>query len=514
MSNRRETVLILDFGSQYTQLIARRCREEGVYSRIESWDWSLEEIKTLAPVGIILSGGPNSVYEDDAPVRWDDLISLGIPVLGICYGLQVMMLREGGVVEAAHSREYGRAKVTIQTDSRLFQGIDPEQPVWMSHGDHTTRLAGGWKQLAVSDSGIIAAVEDARRNFYGVQFHPEVTHTPAGDKILRNFLYDICGATGGWSMRSYSDEAVELIANRLGSNGVICALSGGVDSSVAATLVHKVAGDRLRCVFVNNGVLRKNEAAEVESIFRPRFKDSLVTIDASEAFFADLAGVADPEQKRKKIGGRFITVFEQEAKLFKDAKFLVQGTIYPDVIESSSSKGPAKVIKSHHNVGGLPEKLGLQLIEPLRDLFKDEVRQLGRELGLPESMLMRHPFPGPGLAVRIIGEVTRESVKILQEADAIFIEELREADWYSHVSQAFAVLLPVRTVGVMGDNRTYEQVIALRSVDTRDFMTADFSPLPHELLARVASRIANTVRGVNRVVYDVTSKPPATVEWE
>ncbi len=510
----RETILILDFGSQYTQLIARRCREEGVFSRIESWDWALEEIKNLKPVGIILSGGPNSVYEEGSPVRWDDLIGLGIPILGICYGLQVMMLREGGVIEAAHKREYGRARITIHSQSRLFQGVEALQPVWMSHGDHTTKLADGWVQLATSDSGIIAAVEDAKRNFYGVQFHPEVSHTPAGDKILRNFLYDICQAKGGWSMRSYSDEATDQIARSIGSNGVICALSGGVDSSVAATLVHKVAGDRLRCVFVNNGVLRKNEAAEVESIFKPRFNDSLITIDASDDFFADLAGITDPELKRKTIGGRFIQVFEKEAKQFADAKFLVQGTIYPDVVESSSSKGPAKIIKTHHNVGGLPEKLGLKLVEPLRDLFKDEVRQLGRELGLPESMLMRHPFPGPGLAVRILGEVTRESVHILQQADAIFIEELREADWYSKVSQAFAVLLPIKAVGVMGDNRTYEQVIALRSVDTRDFMTADFSPLPHELLARVASRIANTVRGVNRVVYDVTSKPPATVEWE
>jgi len=514
LTNRRETILILDFGSQYTQLIARRCREEGVFSRIESWDMPLAEIKSLEPVGIILSGGPNSVYEDGAPVRWDDLIGLGVPVLGICYGLQVMMLREGGTIEAAHSREYGRARIRIEAQSRLFDGIDPDQPVWMSHGDHTAKLASGWSRLATSDSGIIAAVEDAKRNFYGVQFHPEVSHTPAGDKILRNFLYGICNARGGWSMRSYSDEAVEQIAIRIGSNGVICALSGGVDSSVAATMVHKVAGKRLRCVFVNNGVLRKNEAAEVESIFKPRFGDSLITVDASAEFYSDLAGISDPEQKRKRIGARFITVFEREAKRFEDASFLVQGTIYPDVIESSSSKGPAKVIKSHHNVGGLPEKLGLSLIEPLRELFKDEVRQLGRELGLPESMLTRHPFPGPGLAVRIPGEVTPEAVKILQEADAIFIEELRESGWYAHVSQAFAVLLPVRTVGVMGDNRTYEQVIALRSVDTRDFMTADFSPLPHDLLARVASRIANTVRGVNRVVYDITSKPPSTVEWE
>jgi len=507
-------VLILDFGAQYTQLIARRCREEGVFSLIQPWDWELDHIKRLKPVGIVLSGGPNSVYEDGAPVRWEDLAALGAPILGICYGMQAMMLREGGKVEAAHSREYGRANITIETPSRLFKGIEPQQPVWMSHGDHATVLPKGWRQIARSDSGVIAAVEHEKREFYGVQFHPEVTHTPAGDKIIRNFLYDICGAKGGWSMRNYAEEAVEIIRGQLGDGQAICALSGGVDSSVAATLVHQVAGDRLRCVFVDNGLLRKNEAAEVEATFRPKFGEALFVARSAHEFYADLAGITEPEAKRKKIGGRFIEIFEREAKAFSGAGFLVQGTIYPDVIESASSKGPAHVIKSHHNVGGLPERLGFKLIEPLRELFKDEVRQLGRELGLPESMLMRHPFPGPGLAVRILGEVNAESVKILQEADAIFIEELRESGWYPKVSQAFAVLLPVKSVGVMGDARTYQQVIALRSVDTRDFMTADFSPLPHELLGRVASRIANQVRGVNRVVYDVTSKPPATVEWE
>jgi GMP synthase (glutamine-hydrolysing) len=514
LSSQRETVLILDFGSQYTQLIARRCREEGVFSRIESWDYALDEIVALSPVGIILSGGPNSVYDEDSPVRWDDLASLGKPVLGICYGLQVMMLKEGGMVSPGQSREYGRARVSIEAPSRLFHGLDSEQPVWMSHGDHTTKLAPGWRKLATSDSGIVAAVESEKQEFYGVQFHPEVSHTPAGDRIIHNFLYDICQARGGWSMRNYVDEATEAIAGKLGSGHAICALSGGVDSSVAAVLVHRVAGIRLQCVFVDNGLLRKNEAVEVETTFRPRFGESFNVVRAQDEFYTDLNGVSEPEVKRKLIGNRFITVFEREAKRFKDAKFLVQGTIYPDVIESASSKGPAHVIKTHHNVGGLPELLGVSLIEPLRELFKDEVRQLGRELGLPESMLMRHPFPGPGLAVRILGAVTPEAVAILQEADAIFIEELRESDWYPKVSQAFAVLLPIRSVGVMGDARTYEQVIALRSVDTRDFMTADFSPLPHDLLARVASRIANTVRGVNRVVYDVTSKPPATVEWE
>jgi len=514
LSSSRETILILDFGSQYTQLIARRCREEGVFSRIEPWDLPADEIRRRHPIGLILSGGPNSVYEEGSPVRWDDLAALGLPILGICYGLQVMMLKEGGRVEPAASREYGRAKIRIEAPSPLFKGVEPDQPVWMSHGDHATVLPAGWDQLARSDSGVIAAVEDWKRGFYGVQFHPEVSHTPAGDKIIRNFLYDICGAREGWSMRSYADEATDAIRERLGDDRAICALSGGVDSSVAATLVHAVAGDRLRCVFVDNGLLRKNEAAEVEAIFRPRFGDSLIVARSAEEFYADLKGVVEPEEKRKRIGGRFIKVFEREAALFAGAKFLVQGTIYPDVIESASSMGPAQVIKTHHNVGGLPERLGVKLIEPLRDLFKDEVRQLGRELGLPESMLMRHPFPGPGLAVRIPGEVTPEAVMLLQEADAIFIEELRESGWYPRVSQAFAVLLPVRSVGVMGDGRTYERVLALRSVDTRDFMTADFSPLPHELLARISSRIANEVRGINRVVYDVTSKPPATVEWE
>jgi len=514
LNSPRETLLILDFGSQYTQLIARRCREEGVFSLIQSWDWPLDEIKRLAPVGIVFSGGPNSVYEEGAPVRWEDLKELGLPILGICYGLQVMMLREGGKVEAAHSREYGRATVVIEAQSRLFKGIEPNQPVWMSHGDHATQLPAGWRSLAHSDSGIIAAVEHEKRPWYGVQFHPEVSHTPAGDKIIRNFLYDICSAKGGWSMRNYAEEAVNAIRMQLGDGKAICALSGGVDSSVAATLVHQVAGDRLRCVFVDNGLLRKNEASEVEATFRPTFGEALFVSRSADLFYSDLAGVTEPEAKRKKIGARFIEVFEREAKLFSGAGFLVQGTIYPDVIESASSKGPAHVIKSHHNVGGLPERLGVKLIEPLRELFKDEVRQLGRELGLPESMLMRHPFPGPGLAVRILGEVNADSVKILQEADAIFIEELRESGWYPKVSQAFAVLLPVKSVGVMGDARTYQQVIALRSVDTRDFMTADFSPLPHELLGRIASRIANQVRGVNRVVYDITSKPPATVEWE
>ncbi len=514
MTDRRETVLILDFGSQYTQLIARRCREEGVFSRIEPYDFQLEDIRRLKPVGIILSGGPNSVYDEGAPQLNPDLMTLDFPLLGICYGMQLMVIERGGRVDAGRVREYGRADIKLLNRSKLLKGLEGELPVWMSHGDHITELPDGFIQTSGSGSGIISSIEHPQAGFYGVQFHPEVSHTPSGDRIIRNFLYNICGAAGGWDMRSFALQAVEDARACIGDGRAICALSGGVDSSVASTLVYRAIGDRLRCVFVDSGLMRKNEAEEVEKVFRPRLGDNLVTVDAGEEFLADLAGIADPEEKRRRIGNRFIDVFQREAERFGDAKFLVQGTLYPDVIESAGSSGQAAVIKTHHNVGGLPERLDVELIEPLRYLFKDEVRQVGRELGLPESILMRHPFPGPGLAVRILGEVDADSVTILQEADAIFIAELRESGWYDRVSQALAVLLPVRTVGVMGDGRTYERIVALRSVDTRDFMTADFSPLPHDLLALVASRIANEVPGINRVVYDVTSKPPATVEWE
>lgn len=514
MKNSKETILILDFGSQYTQLIARRCREEGVFSRIEPFDWALENIQRLKPVGIVLSGGPSSVYDHDAPQRWADLSGLGMPLLGICYGMHIMVRGQGGKVVASSKREYGRATITTSNNSRLFQGLEGSQPVWMSHGDHVEELPEGWQQISISDSGIISGVQNQKLRFYGVQFHPEVSHTPSGDRMLRNFLYDICGARGGWNMEAFVQNTITEIQEKVGEDRVIGGFSGGVDSAVATTLVHRAIGKMLRVVLVDNGLLRKNEAARIEDVFRPLFGDSLVIVDAGAKFLADLSGVTDPEGKRRRIGYRFIDVFQEEARRFTKAEFLLQGTLYPDVIESAGSSGPAAVIKTHHNVGGLPETLGLKLIEPLRDLFKDEVRQVGRELGLPESILMRHPFPGPGLAVRILGEVTPEAVNMLQEADDIFIEELRISGWYEKVSQALAVLLPVRTVGVMGDARTFEQVIALRAVDTRDFMTADFSPLPHALLAQIASRIANEVRGVNRVVYDVTSKPPATIEWE
>ena len=569
MIEQRETVLILDFGSQYTQLIARRCREEGVFSRIEPWDWSVEEIRDLKPVGIILSGGPNSVYDEGAPQLNRELLKLQIPLLGICYGMHLLVIEHKGEVAPGKVREYGRATIIRpplssppaergggdefsppvshgeikqnnsppgfrggnqrggrddshtsdlhegnQRGGRLLDGLDCELPVWMSHGDHVSRMPDGWRITAESASGIIAAIENSAAGLYGVQFHPEVHHTPSGDKILRNFLYDICGASGGWDMRSFVISTIEEIKRTIGNSKAICALSGGVDSSVTATLVNQAIGDRLRCVFVDNGLLRKNEAEQVEAVFKPRFGDSLTVVDAKFEFLDDLKGVTDPEEKRKLIGNRFIEVFEHEARKFGAAEFLVQGTLYPDVIESAAFGRAAALIKTHHNVGGLPEKLELKLVEPLRYLFKDEVRKVGRELELPESILMRHPFPGPGLAVRVLGEVDPESIAILQEADAVFIEELCREGWYDKVSQALAVLLPVRSVGVMGDDRTYERVIALRSVDTRDFMTADFSPLPHEFLARVASRITNEVHGINRVVYDITSKPPGTVEWE
>jgi GMP synthase (glutamine-hydrolysing) len=512
--NHLELVLILDFGSQYTQLIARRVRECGVYSEIHPYNLPFEKIQTLNPAAIILSGGPSSVYEDNAPIPDDRIFSLQKPLLGICYGLQVIAYKLGGEVDRSAKREYGRAEISVVKGSPLLEAGHRPMTVWMSHGDALRSLPGYFDVLAHSSNSPFCVIGNTEKRIYGVQFHPEVVHTVGGREILHNFLYNVAGCKGGWNAGSFVEQAVTNIRKEVGDERVILALSGGVDSSVTAVLLHKAIGDKLYCFHVDTGLMRKEESREVVKVFRDHYKMNLDFVDASGTFLGKLEGVDDPEVKRKIIGTTFIEIFEQEAQKLGNIGYLAQGTLYPDVIESVSFKGPSHTIKTHHNVGGLPERMNLKLIEPLRELFKDEVRKVGTELGLPGRFLNRHPFPGPGLAVRILGPVTRENVKLLQEADAIFTEELEKSGLYDQVWQAFTVLLPVRSVGVMGDQRTYEQVAALRAVTSVDGMTADFAELPHDLLGRVSTRIINEVRGINRVVYDVSSKPPATIEWE
>ena len=523
MTASHDRILILDFGSQVTQLIARRVREAHVYCEVHPNDVSAEFIREFAPKGIILSGSHMSAYEESTDKASDAVFEAGVPVLGICYGMQTMAQQLGGKVEGGGKREFGYAEVRAHNHTKLLEGIEDFKgesgegmlKVWMSHGDKVTELPPGFKVMASTPSCPYAAMADEERRFYGVQFHPEVTHTLQGRAILNRFVLDICGCSPDWIMGDYAQEAVEKIRAQVSDEEVILGLSGGVDSSVAAALIHRAIGTRLTCVFVDNGLLRKNEREQVRETFEKNMGLRLVVVDAVDRFMTALAGVTDPEQKRKIIGREFVEVFQEEAAKISNAKWLAQGTIYPDVIESAGAKTKkAKTIKSHHNVGGLPETLHLKLLEPLRDLFKDEVRELGIELGLPAEMVYRHPFPGPGLGVRILGEVKREYADLLREADAIFIEELRKAGLYDKVSQAFVVFLPVKSVGVMGDGRTYEWVVSLRSVQTTDFMTAQWSQLPYELLGKVSNRIINEVRGINRVVYDVSGKPPATIEWE
>jgi GMP synthase (glutamine-hydrolysing) len=512
-----DKILILDFGSQYTQLIARRIRECRVYSEIHPYNIPLEKVKSLSPRGIIFSGGPASVYQKKAPLCDPAIFRMGIPILGICYGMQLIAQLLGGEVAHSDKREYGKAKLTLDRDGGLFRGLGRKGSqfvVWMSHGDTVKALPPGFHAIAHSKNTPYAAIEEPEKRIYGLQFHPEVVHTQRGVDLIKNFLFYVCECSNLWTLESFLEQTLHGLKKRIGKGKVICALSGGVDSTVVALLLHRAIGDRLQCIFVNNGLLRKNEASQVVNLFRYHFKIPLISISAGNSFLRRLEGVIDPEDKRKRIGKQFISTFEKEARKIGGVEYLAQGTLYPDVIESISSKGPSATIKSHHNVGGLPEKMKLKLVEPLRELFKDEVRQLGRVLGLPDEIIRRQPFPGPGLAIRIIGEVNQERLGILRAADEIVMREMEKSQFLDQVWQSFAVLLPVKTVGVMGDERTYENVIALRVVGSQDGMTADWVRLPYKILEHLSNRIINEVKGVNRVVYDISSKPPSTIEWE
>jgi GMP synthase (glutamine-hydrolysing) len=512
---RSERIVVLDFGSQYAQLIARRVREQNVFCEIVRHDIAASRLRDIAPRGIILSGGPSSVYEEGAPRCDPALFALGIPVLGICYGMQLACDALGGRVGRASSREYGRASCEVMTTDPLFEGIPATTEVWMSHGDQVNEVSADFSALAQTATCPLAAVRHAALPVYGLQFHPEVTHTPCGSRMLANFLRDVCGCTGAWRLEDVAESTIADLRRRIGSDRVICGLSGGVDSAVVAALLSRAVGDQVSCILVDNGLLRKNEAVAVIEEFTTHFKTDLHVVRAEEKFLGVLAGVTEPQEKRRRIGKAFVECFAEEAARIEGAKYLAQGTLYPDVIESgAATDGPAATIKLHHNVGGLPDDLQFELVEPLRDLFKDEARRLGLRLGLPERIVWRHPFPGPGLAVRCLGHITRSRLDTLREADAIVLEELDSAGLMRKVSQAFAVLLPVQSVGVMGDARTYDEVLAVRAVETEDFMTADWSHLPYEVLARISTRVINEVRGINRVVYDISSKPPATIEWE